>query len=114
MKILLYKLNFHLSALSSKDFKIFMTNIKGTSRYHIRMAAKDKTPAKMPAKKKTYRKPTADKIADKDLAGVTGGSSSPQERMCSSGSFAKGMCGEGSRVQPAPMPRCRPGQGTVP
>jgi len=30
MKILLSKLNFHLSALSSKDFKFFMTNLYGS------------------------------------------------------------------------------------
>jgi len=39
------------------------------------MATKKKTPAEKPVKKKTYKKPTADKMADNDLAGVTGGES---------------------------------------
>jgi hypothetical protein len=34
------------------------------------MAAKDKP---KPTKKKAYKKPTADRISDKDLSGVTGG-----------------------------------------
>jgi hypothetical protein len=37
------------------------------------MATKKKTQDEKPVKKKTYKKPTADKMADKDLAGVAGG-----------------------------------------
>jgi hypothetical protein len=36
------------------------------------MAAKDKTPAEKTAKKKVYKKPTADRLDDSDLAGVSG------------------------------------------
>jgi len=71
------------------------------------MADKDKTPAK----KKTYKKPTADRLDDSDLRDVTGGEdvgcSSPggPSTKCKMGGAAIEVCDTGGAAQR----RCNPG-----
>jgi hypothetical protein len=80
------------------------------------MAAKDKTPAEKTAKKKLYKKPTADRLDDSDLAGVSGGGedigcSSPGRPAwsCKTGGTALKKCDSGYGAE-----KCKPGQSAYP
>jgi hypothetical protein len=82
--------------------------------------------AKTPAKKKTYKKPTADRLDDSDLQEVAGGEelgcSSPgrpalacrtggaAKRACDTGSAATSVCNPGGGVTGA----CANGRGPYP